>query len=83
MLAALLNGLRATDNSVRFCPAIDATYNITFNGRSWPTTSRRGSHRLQRRWRPVNGKVQPPLWDPGERLIHALHKLLGLSHRYR
>ncbi len=83
MLAALLNGLRATDNSVRFCPAIDATYNITFNGRSGRPQVAVGAGGCSVDGVAVDGKVQPPLWDPAERLIHALHKLLGLSNRYR
>ena len=80
-LAALLNGMRATDNSVMFCPAIDASYHVTFAGRAGQrvVVDATGCARDEVL---VNGKAQPPLWDPGDRLIHALHRDLALSSRY-
>jgi hypothetical protein len=80
-LAALLNGLRATDNSARFCPAIDATYHVIFIGKGGRPRVAVGATGCGLDDVAVNGKAQPPLWDP-DRLIYALHKLLGLSKRY-
>jgi hypothetical protein len=82
MLAALLNGLRATDNSARFCPAIDATYDLTFLGKGGQPNVTVGATGCSVDGIGVNGKAQPQLWDPAGRLIRALHKLLGLSKRY-
>jgi hypothetical protein len=82
-IAALLDGMRATDNSVMYCPMIDASYQVTF-------TARAGRHRVvvdatgcARDIVSVNGKDQPPLFDPGNALIKALHRVLALSPRYR
>lgn len=80
-LAALLNGLRATDNSSGYCPAIDATYSVTFIGRAGHPKVAVGAFGCGDDAVFVNGKEQPNLSDPGE-LIKALHKLLGLSKRY-
>jgi hypothetical protein len=81
-LTALLSGMRATDNSVMFCPMIDASYHVTFTGRAGQrvVVDATGCARDEV---VVNGKAQPPLWDPGDRLIHALHRALALSSRYR
>ena len=81
-LAALLNGMRATDNSLRFCPMVDAEYHVTFSGHGGQSRVAVGASGCGTDSVAVNGKVQPPLWDP-DRLIHALRKLLGLSQRYR
>jgi hypothetical protein len=81
-LAALLDGMRATDNSIMFCPMIDASYHVTFTARAGlrVVIDAAGCARDDV---VVNGTAQPPLWDPGERLINALHRVLALSSRYR
>jgi hypothetical protein len=82
-LAALLNGMRAADPGSRSCPSFDRSYRVTFNSRGGgplvavvPTGCATDTV-----W--VNGKAQPPLWDPAGRLIQVLTKLLGLSLRDR
>jgi hypothetical protein len=82
-LAALLNGMRAADNSPRMCPMIDATYRVTFAGRGGQPRVVVDASGCATDGVVVNGAAQPPLWDPANSLIKALHKLLRLSPRYR
>jgi hypothetical protein len=82
-LAALLDHMRATDNSTRFCPSIDASYRVTFTGRAGRPRVVVDATGCATDGVVVNGTAQPPLWDPGNRLINALHRLLRLSRRYR
>ncbi len=82
-LAALLDHMRATDNSPRFCPMIDAKYRVTFTGRAGQPRVVVDATGCATDSVVVNGEAQPPLWDPANRLIDALHRLLRLSHRYR
>ena len=82
-LASLLDSMRATDNSVMFCPTIDASYHVTFTGRAGQPRVVVDAGGCARDYVAVNGKAQPPLWDPGNRLIRALHRALALSPRYR
>lgn len=82
-LAALLNGMRATDYSARYCPMIDASYRVTFAGRGGQPRVVVDASGCATDGVAVNGAAQPPLWDPANRLIKALHRLLRLSPRYR
>lgn len=82
-LAALLNRMRATDNSVRMCPMIDASYRISFTRRAGQPRVVVDATGCATDGVVVDGKAQPPLWDPANHLIHALHGLLGLSQRWR
>ncbi len=80
-LASLLNGLHAvTLGSIPMsCPAIDATYQVTFvaSSHSHPDVvvepSGCGTDQVT-----VDRQVQPLLWDPNQRLITLEHRLLRL-----
>jgi hypothetical protein len=80
-LAALLNGMRASDNSITTCPMIDADYQVTFIGRSGQPRIVVDAVGCLRDGVHVNGLTQPQLWDPENRLASALIRLLGVSTR--
>jgi hypothetical protein len=82
-LAVLLNRMRATDNSIMFCPAIDASYHVTFIGLAGQPRVVVDATGCARDGVSAGGRAQPPLWDPGEWLIRALRRDLMLSPRYR
>jgi hypothetical protein len=81
-LAALLNGMRASDNSPTTCPALKSDYRATFTGLSGRPRITVVSVGCLGDGVLVNGLRQPTLWDPNDRLISALNKLLGLSKQY-
>jgi hypothetical protein len=82
-LAALLNGMHAADDSVRMCPMIDAEYHLAFAGQAGEPRVAVGADGCATDGVAVNGKVQPALWDPADRLIRAVRRLLGVSPLYR
>lgn len=81
-LAALLNGMRASDNSITMCPMFGADYEVGFIGRSGQPRIAVDAVGCLRDGVHVNGLTQPQLWDPDNRLVNALNKLLGVSTRY-
>jgi hypothetical protein len=80
-LAALLNGMRAAGNGSMSCPTFSAEYHVTFTGRGGQPRVAVDPTGCATDDVLVNGIAQPPLWDPADRLISVLHKLLGLSQR--
>jgi hypothetical protein len=81
-LAALLNGMRASDNSITMCPMLDADYQVTFIGRSGQPRIAVDAVGCLKDGVHVNGLTQPPLWDPKNRLVSALNRLLGVRTQY-
>jgi hypothetical protein len=79
-LAALLNGMRAAEISpMMSCPENFSDYRVTFTGRIGRPRIAVDAGECFRDYVRVNGLRQPALWDPKDRLISALNKLLGLS----
>jgi hypothetical protein len=81
-LATLLNGMRASDNSTTMCPMFGADYRVTFIGRGGQPRIAVDAVGCLRDGVHVNGLTQPQLWDPKNRLVSALNRLLGVSTQH-
>jgi hypothetical protein len=80
-LAALLNGMRAAHNGDMSCPSFNSAYHVAFIGRDGQPRVAVDPTACTTDDILVNGRAQPPLWDPANRLISELRKLLGLRKR--
>ncbi len=80
-LAALLNSMHAADLGVSFCPMIGSTYYVAFSGHAGQPRVLVDATGCATDNVLVNGKAQPALWDPGERLIRTLSRMLMLRRR--
>jgi hypothetical protein len=80
-LTALLNGMHAAANDYWSCPTYTAAYHLTLIGRGGESRVAVDPTGCVTDGVVVNGKAQPSLFDPADRLMKALHKLLRLSKR--